>query len=216
MSRSKHAFLFSAENLPVNEKGNVYLWTFTARDAVDVEVFRLAWSKFCNVMNERRRKGGNSFEGVRVFEMHKSHGLHCHVVTASWWNVNEIRALWQAPRDVKRKDGSTVTFYGGRVHVKPFPAVKISYLAKYLSKQHRPECLKGVSLWRVFGKFAGLVRVKDVECDSPWTRAYQGICASVGEGFRKLPYWKRLQAVANVLNLLPWYFGLSPDYALRT
>jgi len=55
-------------------------------------------------------------------------------------------------------------------------------------------------------------KVKDIEIESSWTRAYKFLKATVrtvcGKSFQKLRWWERLWAVDNVLGGLPWYWAL--------
>ncbi len=196
-TKSKMAFLFSAQGLPVSPKGNLYLWTFTFAEVLDVAEGRRRWSVF--LRNLRRRKKYVTFYGLRAFELHGGgHGLHIHAVSPCYLQVTEVRRLW-------RLSG------GGRIHVKPIPPERASYIAKYLSKSGRPECFKGVRMWAAFG---GQVhtKVKDVVIESNWTKAYQFLDATVrttcGKTFKKLRWFERLRAVENVLTGLPWYTAL--------
>ncbi len=66
--------------------------------------------------------------------MHKSHGLHVHLVTNRFIDVNVALVL--------AKNAGW-----GRIHVQRIPMERAGYLAKYLSKQ-RPECLKRWRLWQ--------------------------------------------------------------------
>ena len=82
-------------------------------------------------------------QGIRVFEMHKRHGLHVHMVTNERIDVVQARALAE-------KAG------WGRIHVTVMPAEHARYLAKYLSKE-RPPCLKRWRLWAdIADVFAGI------------------------------------------------------------
>jgi beta-propeller uncharacterized protein DUF5122 len=74
-------------------------------------------------------------QGIRVFELHQEHGLHVHLVTTSFIDVNRARLLAE-------KAG------WGRIHVKRIPSERVTYLTKYLTKE-RPECLKRWRVWVV-------------------------------------------------------------------
>ena len=220
MNKTQAAFEFSADNIPVNDQGNCYLWTFTFRDQVEVAVAKAAWGAFVVRMRMRANRGGSPFDGLRVFEMHRQHGLHIHVVTAAWWSVNEIRAIWQHARRVRvdisvEEDGQESicdyrkeTVYGGRVHVKPIPANRIGYIAKYLSKEARPEALVRSRLWDRFGDYAGMVRVRDIVVESPWMDIYRTLSRCI-EGWSRMRWHERRQATHNVDRGLPWHFGLG-------
>jgi hypothetical protein len=90
--------------------------------------------------------------------MHKSHGLHVHLVTNRFIDVNVALVL-------AKKAG------WGRIHVQRIPVERAGYLAKYLSKQ-RPECLKRWRLLAGFGTWEW-TKVRDVVFDSAFTRIYK-------------------------------------------
>ena len=105
-----------------------------------------------------------SGSALRAFELHEEHGLHVHLVTNSWIDVNEARVMAQ-------KAG------WGRIHVKRIPAAKAGYLGKYLSKEHRAPCFKGWRLWAAFGVW-DRTKTKDVEFTSDFARCLRQIIAS--------------------------------------
>jgi hypothetical protein len=196
-SKSKMAFLFSAQGLPVSKNGHLYLWTFTFAEVLDVSEGRRRWSVFLRTL--RKRKKYLHFHGLRVFELHPGgHGLHIHVATSCYLQVTDVRALWQQ-------------CCGGRVHVLPIAPDRASYLGKYLHKSGRPECFKGVKMWAAFGGQPH-TKVKDVVVESNWTKAYNFLLATVrtvcGKTFRKLRWFERLRAVENVLVGKPWFYSL--------
>jgi hypothetical protein len=190
--KSAIAFRFSVE---ASKLGFYYLWTFTFREALPVPEARRLWSAG---LRELRRSVG--FLGLRVFEMHKEHGLHVHALTTKFFNVRGIRHIWQ---------GGSTCFKGGRVNVVTIPKSDGHYLGKYLSKQRRPDCFKGVRLWASFGGFPS-EKVKDIVCDSPFTRVYHMLKAAFAE-FASLPFAQRAQAVSNVRHNRPWnsWMGIS-------
>jgi hypothetical protein len=203
-SKSKQAFLFSSDCIKPNKNGDVYLWTFTFKDVVDVAVGRKAWSGFLKKL--RRMKRYLNFFGIRVFELHPGgkldpggHGLHIHVVTSCFLQINQVRALWKL-------------FGGGRVHVKPIPASRCGYLAKYLTKSGRSSCFKGARMWAAFGG-CDHTKVKDVTIESNWTKTYALLKSTVrfvsGMTFSGLRWFERLRAVDNVQEGNPWYTSLA-------
>jgi hypothetical protein len=198
-TKSKMAFQWSAESIPTNRHGNLYFWTFTFAEVLDVAEGRRRWSEFLRKLRKRKKRQGLDFKGLRVFELHPGgHGLHIHVLTHCFLRVNEVRALWQSCG-------------GGRVHVLPIAADRAGYAGKYLRKSGRPDCFKGVRMWAAFGGMEH-TKVKDVDIESSWTRAYQFLKATVrtvcGKTFTKLRWFERLRAVENVLCGNPWYWAL--------
>ncbi len=94
-----------------------------------------------------------------MFELHEAHGLHVHLVTNQFIDVNRAREL--------------ATQAGlGRIHVTPMASEHSGYLAKYLSKK-RPECLYRWRLWAGFGKSWEWTKVKDVIRETLFSRVYR-------------------------------------------
>jgi hypothetical protein len=87
-------------------------------------------------------------QGLRVFELHEEHGLHVHVMTNQFVDVNVARQL-------------AMQAGWGRVHVVRMASDHAGYLAKYLSND-RPECLQQWRLWAGFGKRWEWTKVKEV------------------------------------------------------
>ena len=94
-------------------------------------------------MGHLDRKTG--LASIRVFEMHKRHGLHVHMVTNERIDVVQARALAE-------KAG------WGRIHVTVMPAEHARYLAKYLSKDRPrlPQALEALGgVWGRLGANEG-------------------------------------------------------------
>jgi hypothetical protein len=156
MSKSKAAFEFSAQKLG---KEKLYFWTFTFAEVLDIKATRKRWNYLLTLLRRRYPK----LCGLRAFELHEEHGLHVHLVTNAWIDVNEARAMAQ-------KAG------WGRIHVKRIPGEKAGYLGKYLSKEHRAPCFKGWRLWAAFGAWEW-TRVKNVEFQSEYALILRGLIA---------------------------------------
>jgi hypothetical protein len=109
--------------------------------------------------------------------MHEEHGLHVHLVTNRFIDVNEVRRL------AKRAGW-------GRIHVAKVPACRASYLSKYLGKE-RPQALKGWHLWAGFGSWEWS-RVKDIVVRSPLGDAWRA-CKALFGWTGKEPFWLRQQ-----------------------
>ena len=151
MTKSKAAYLFSSGRLG---QQTLFMWTFTFKEVLDVKATRAKWNHLLTLI----RRTWPDLAGLRVFEMHKSHGLHVHLVTNRFIDVNIALVL-------AKKAG------WGRIHVQRIPVERAGYLAKYLSKQ-RPECLKGWRLWAGFGAWEW-TKVRDVIFDSTFCRIYR-------------------------------------------
>lgn len=151
MSKSETAFRFAAQTLG---KQGLYMWTFTFREVLNVKDTRARWNHLLTLLRRR----WPSLCGLRVFELHESHGLHVHLVTNRWIDVNEARRL-------------AAQAGWGRIHAMRIPVERAVYLAKYLSKE-RPECFKQWRLWAGFGEW-DWTRVKDLLFDSRISRIYR-------------------------------------------
>jgi len=120
---------------------------------LDIKDTRKRWNHLLTLMRRRWPE----LCGLRVFELHESHGLHVHLITNRRIDVGECRPM-------AKKAG------WGRIHVQRVSAERAAYLAKYLSKEREP-CLKRWRLWGSFGNWERS-KVKDIELDSPRTRIY--------------------------------------------
>ena len=65
------------------------MWTFTFAAVLDVKATRKKWNHLLTLLKRRWPK----LVGLRVFELHKNHGLHVHLVTNRWIDVNVAREL---------------------------------------------------------------------------------------------------------------------------
>jgi len=161
---------------------------------LDIKDTRKRWNYLLTLIKRRWEE----LCGLRVFEMQKMHGLHVHLVTNRFIDVNVVRAL-------------AIKAGWGRVHVMRIPAEKAAYLAKYLSKE-RPECLKGWRLWAGFGNW-DWTKVKDVLLDSPFSNIYRG-CKEWLHWTGNKEFFARTRFVAfmelqTIMN--DWEAGLGPD-----
>jgi len=146
MSRSRDALHANIDRLA--DKGQLYFWTFTFPTVIDVAVARRRWA---SLSRDLVRCVG--FSGVRVFELHDTHGLHIHAVVVGRYSLRLVRTL-------------CLRNNFGRVHVmritrNPF------YICKYVTKSYRADnpWLKGARLWAFIGTEAR-TRCKDIEYES--------------------------------------------------
>ena len=190
MKKTKAAYLFATKTLG---REALYMWTLTFKEVLDIKDTRARWNYLLTLIKRR----WPNLCGLRVFELHKTHGLHVHLVTNRFIDVNIMRAL-------------AIKAGWGRIHVQRIPAERADYLAKYLSKE-RPECLKGWRLWAGFGKWEW-TKVKDVVFDSPFSRIYRA-CAEWLHWKGNKDIFARMRWVAfmelqSIIN--GWEFGLGP------
>jgi hypothetical protein len=192
MTKSKAAFLFASQTLG---KQRLYLWTFTFKELLAVKETRKRWNHLLTLL---LRQWPN-LQGLRVFELHEEHGLHVHLVTNQFIDVNRTREL--------------ATQAGwGRIHVTPMPNEHSGYLAKYLSKE-RPECLYRWRLWAGFGRGWEWTRVKDVMRETLFSRIYQA-CKKWKGWIGRGQFFERVDLVRHLVTSTiecGWSVGFGPN-----
>ena len=189
----------------VAEWGRCYFWTFTYKEPVWFEEIAEVWKAEYKLLYQafKRRYKLDRFGGIRVFEMHPgvdggpSHGLHTHVLTPYYWDVNFIRAV------VGRFGRLDVQARKSR-SAEEAAAYASWYLGKYrhLSEFKLP---KGTRVWAYFGNCPGKTRCKDVEVRSATVVVYQYL-RSVDSGnpafaseSRKRKAWRLLRQARKIL-----------------
>jgi len=191
MSKSKAAFLFASKTLG---KQQLFLWTFTFKDLLSVKDTRKRWNHLLTLLLRRWPK----LQGLRVFELHKEHGLHVHLLTKQFIDVNEARKL-------------ALQANWGRIHVTRVPSENTGYLAKYLSKE-RPECLRRWRLWAGFGAGWEWTKVKDLIRETIFSRIYRA-CKEWKQWHGRERFFERM-ALARQMMLLTiengWEIGRGP------
>jgi len=147
------------------EGEHIKFWTFTFPVVLHpVDAARL-WQ---DLSRELRRSVG--FCGVRVFELHPGgHGLHVHVATSEWFDVNAVRQI-------------SKRFGFGRLQVEEWKdggrLTPGEYMAKYVSKQMQlwqGVKLRGVRWWSTFGRLPDKVRCCDVSVESSRRRLWDAV-----------------------------------------
>jgi hypothetical protein len=192
MTKSKAAFLLASQTLG---KQQLFLWTFTFKDLLAVKDTRKRWNHLLTLLLRRWPK----LQGLRVFELHREHGLHVHLLTNQFIDVNEARKL-------------ALQADWGRIHVTRVPSEHVGYLAKYLSKE-RPECLKRWRLWAGFGAVSEWTKVKDLIRETVFSRIYRA-CKEWRQWQGRERFFERM-AFARQMMLLTiengWEIGRGPD-----
>jgi len=149
-SKSQAAFTMSAKKL-FEEHPKVFFWTFTFRkvnhDWVCMNMWHQMFRELTNIHH-------GYMPGLRVVELHKTHGMHFHALIALRISVHIVRRV--------------ASKYGfGRIHVCKATEGAIHYLVPYLQKER--ELRKGQRSWAAIGGFRP-VRVRDIEVDSVFHR----------------------------------------------
>src|SRR5258708_7537592 len=88
MTKSKTAYFIATQNLG---KESLYMWTFTFAELLDIKATRKRWNHLLTLIRQRWPQ----LCGLRVFELHEFHGLHVHLVTNRFLDVNAARELAQ-------------------------------------------------------------------------------------------------------------------------
>ena len=177
MTKSKAAFLFASQTLG---KQRLFLWTFTFKELLAVKETRKRWNHLLTLL----LRNWPDLQGVRVFELHEEHGLHVHLMTNQFIDVNRAREL-------------AMRAGWGRIHVTRMPSEHVGYLAKYLSKE-RPECLYRWRLWAGFGKDWEWTRVKDIVRETLFSGVYRACKEWKGWSGRGR-FFERMELVRRVM-----------------
>src|SRR6266576_7221801 len=97
MTKSKAAFLFASQTLG---KQQLYLWTFTFKELLAVKETRKRWNHLLTLL----LRTWPQLQGLRVFELHEEHGLHVHLLTNQFIDVNRslvfLFCKGSAPTDI--------------------------------------------------------------------------------------------------------------------
>ena len=191
MSKSQAAFLFASKTLG---KQQLFFWTFTFKEVLAVKDTRKRWNHLLTLLLRR----WPNLQGLRVFELHKDHGLHVHLLTNQFIDVSEARLLGERAG-------------WGRIHVKRVATDQAGYLAKYLSKE-RPECLKRWRLWAGFGAGWEWTKVKDVIRETLFSRVYRA-CKEWKQWQGREGFFDRMSLVRQMMVLTienGWDVGCGP------
>jgi len=154
-TRRQAAFILTCQRL-LEQNERLYFWTFTFTEAQNDYVAMSAWSL---LWRKIARHFCGEVQGVRVTELHKTHGIHHHAIINRRLSVGELR------RFSKR--------YGfGRVQVERATESDFHYLAKYLTKDAEP-LQRGMRRWRCLN-LRGVTNAS-LECVSIGARACRGV-----------------------------------------
>lgn len=166
LSRTATAFAFTCERL-AHYNPELYFWTFTFRQVP----FNDTWAMWqYNFLSRKLKNIDPLLRGIRVVELHRSHGIHFHAL------INR-----RIPIDRVRRMGWPHGF--GRMSVQKADLGSASYMAKYLTKQYRED--NGFGQRRRWGAIGGfpVTRCRDVVYDTDYTRNHQAMFGGL-----KVPY----------------------------
>jgi len=155
-SRRVCAFLFTCERL-FSERPKVYFWTFTFKNVPYCDTAAMEdWDTFA----KRLLKHFPDVQGVRVSELHKSHGIHFHVLLDRRIPVDRMIKMW---RGSGKLTGHNRYLDFGRWSVSVCSLETAGYLAKYLTKSYADRFSFGHRRrWGCVGGYKP-TRVRDLE-----------------------------------------------------
>lgn len=192
VTKSKAAFLMSAQRMFEYYPNSVFFWTFTWKHVMPDWRYYYSYDKF---MHNLCHFLGNTLYGLRVWEIHPgfySHGLHCHAL------LNRRISIHIVNRFAKK--------YGlGRCNVKKADIDTAFYLSKYMTKDSGLS--EGMRQWGTIGGFKS-VKVNDIEIDSQLTRNIKWIQKNIM--VRQLGY-----AFFIYINAQTMKYGRVQDWPLK-
>lgn len=120
-----------------------------------------------NLLAARMQRNFGWLRGLRVCELHKSHGIHFHALVNGRIPVDRMRRLIYGSGHLT---GHNRYLDFGRIHVRPCVPSDAEYLSKYMTKQYTKDHWFG--LRRRWGTIGGFRQVKknDIEIISPSTQ----------------------------------------------
>lgn len=163
LSKTAGAFTFSAEKL-FKESKSVYFWTFTFISVpLDDEYAMEDWAVF----HRRLKNNFPKIKGLRVCELHRSHGIHFHALVNQRLSIKRMKQIFRGTWNLT---GHNRYLDFGRVSVTKCNKDTIAYMAKYLTKQYRRHYSFGHRRrWGTIGGFKA-VRTRDIVYDTPELR----------------------------------------------
>lgn len=132
ITRSACAFRFSAIKLE-RESKRLYMWTFTFVSVPISDAYAMGdW----HMLHRRIIKIFPDLRGLRVCELHRSHGIHFHVLINRRIPIDRVKRLCWGNGNITGKN-RRLDF--GRIHVVKANLNAAQYMAKYLTKQYTTE-----------------------------------------------------------------------------
>lgn len=159
LSKTIQAFQWTCETL-FEQSDEVYFWTFTFKSVPWDDDY--AMEQYA-IFARRLIRHFSWIRGVRVCELHKSHGIHFHCLLNGRIPLSRMQRLWNGTGFLAGKN-HYLDF--GRASVDRCDDGTVSYLSKYMTKQYRNDNFFGNR--RRWGTVGGLkpYRCRDIEYDS--------------------------------------------------
>jgi len=156
ISRTKAAFLFSCDRFFAKHK-KVYFWTVTFKSVpINDEAAMEEWQ----LLRRRLHWIFPKVEGLRVCELHRSHGIHFHFLI----NIRiPVRRMKRIAHGSGRLVGRNCYLDFGRMWAVTCDKGTANYLSKYLTKSYRQNNeFGGRRRWGTIGGFKQ-TKCKDIE-----------------------------------------------------
>jgi len=155
-SKTAMAFQMTCEKL-ARANAKLYLWTLTFREVPFFDWCAMdAWHQ----LHRKLEKLFPLMVGVRVSELHTTHGLHFHLIVNQRIDINVVLQV-------------ATPFGFGRIQVEEVrdKTATILYLSKYLSKAFKAEnrMTKGARRWGTIGGFKA-TRCRDLVYENSFTK----------------------------------------------
>lgn len=152
MNRSQVAYNLSCALL-FRQEQPIYFWTFTFDKLYPDWFLSRAWGDFITDLGNLY---GGRLKGIKVAELHETHGIHYHAL------LN--KRIWvEVVRRIGRRYGI------GRVYVLRATPGAIAYLEQYIKPSGQSRMSPGIRRWSTVGGFDG-VKCRDIDIDSPYHR----------------------------------------------
>jgi hypothetical protein len=163
LSRTVQAFQWTVEQM-FERNEHVFFWTFTFKNVPPTDDYAM---EQYNLFKIRLCSNFKWIQGVRVCELHRSHGIHFHLL------LND-----RVPLDRMERIIRGTGFLAGQNHYLDFGRLSVAkcdkgtalYLSKYMTKEYRIDNFFGRR--RRWGTIGGLPKVacRDIVYDTPTSR----------------------------------------------
>lgn len=155
LNKTSFAFQCSVKRLAQTEE-KLYFWTFTfVHVPINDRYAMMDW----HTLHGRIQREFPGIKGLRVAEMHKSHGMHFHLIVNRRIPIRRIKELYRGTGHIA---GRNRFLDFGRTSVSKCDEGVAIYLSKYLSKQKMALFSPHTRRWSAIGGFQH-VKKNDIE-----------------------------------------------------
>lgn len=180
MNRTQAAFTLSADTLFTEAHGKLYFWTFTFKSVPLSDQFANEdWA----YLRKRLLREWPHLKGLRVTELHRSHGIHYHALVNMRIPIRRVMALAKGNGHLT---GRNRYLDFGRMTVDECDPGTVGYLCKYLRKGYvEKNRLYGGRRWGAFGDWQHS-RGRDIVYDSAALRNRKEMFKDAAVGYGAL------------------------------